>query len=96
MNENNSQCDDVGCKEAIEFIHNLLDRAMRSKHFNTVQYFRDFLKINIYIWISKTFTFASINFQPKLLHAANLDIYLFLGISSVNLFLLLLHLGVYV
>ena len=65
MNENNSQCDDVGCKEAIEFIHNLLDRAMRSKHFNTVQYFRDFLKINIYIWISKTFTFASIKFPTK-------------------------------
>ena len=27
MNENNSQCDDVGCKEAIDFIQNLSARA---------------------------------------------------------------------
>ena len=96
MNEKNSQCDGFGGIEAIEFIHNLSARASARSILTRYIQFTGVLKIHIYIWISKAFTFAFLDFQQKLLHASNLERYLFLVISSVNLFFLLLLLGVYV
>ena len=50
MNNKNSQCDDVGGIEAIDFIQNLVARACARSVFYKVQYLQGFLWKYVFIF----------------------------------------------